>query len=703
MFRATSAVLAGALLAPGASGYDHYRVDFNGMSNYVHVHTCQGVDARCGYESNNFASYSLDAVDGSSSVNVVVTSLHWTPSLGDDINIRPSYLVETGVVSNIEVVNTTDSSKSISFTVDEPCQISIEIGDEDSLFPDEDSQYDFANLMLFINPPVSEWPRQPPTATTGGCKSSDTGRSCVVATADDSCDPLVVPGTQDYWFQGNGDPSGAPKEYLFGDGCGDSPKQIVVQQGGRVFIDQDAVFYGRVVTDPGTGAAEMPVADQPPKTLLRPPRSRTAAQCDPSAYRNDCGLPVGKNQQSCEAGGCCWSPVNPNPSNLPWCFHQSSPSPAPSSPATGPAPAQAPAPAPAPAPVDTPSGLYGYGVISNVYMKGHKLGDKVSNVVDLNQDKAEVWGVTVLDSTYRNIQLGAGGRLDWTKSFAWNSETDCINMRGPGGRISNNFFKSNDDCMKAYQARRAAPAKGDTHLLVLTTALTCVCRVLHCSRTTAFMSTTSYVTFLISPTFLHLEMLCVHKLIECSFEQVWHQDTGRALMFSWGNLGEAEDTDGSVQFINTTIIHDKLGFRQANQLYPSPANEALGWQAGMIYYSSLINAEHSPSNHIGTPESPVYIQNLRLESRVGSLMLLSNGYAALDNKAGWMGVNGCTGNIHMHIDGLDMLKVCVTFARTLMGVVRFRDQLVIACVCRFDRLQPRMLRVVVIWTQHLVV
>ena len=111
-------------------------------------------------------------------------------------------------------------------------------------------------------------------------------------------------------------------------------------------------------------------------------------------------------------------------------------------------------------------------------------------------------------------------------------------------------------------------------------------------------------------------------------------------MFSWGNLNEAEDTDGSVKFIDTYIIHDKLGFRSPNQLYPNPANEALGWQAGMIYYSTLINVQHSPKNHIGTKDSPVEIRNLHVESRVGGLMLVTNGYAGLDNKAGWMGING---------------------------------------------------------------
>jgi len=34
----------------------------------------------------------------------------------------------------------------------------------------------------------------------------------------------------------------------------------------------------------------------------------------------DCGQ-MGTNQAQCEAAGCCWQPVDPNPSNLPWCYY----------------------------------------------------------------------------------------------------------------------------------------------------------------------------------------------------------------------------------------------------------------------------------------------------------------------------------------------------------------------------------------------
>ena len=50
-----------------------------------------------------------------------------------------------------------------------------------------------------------------------------------------------------------------------------------------------------------------------------------ADQCQPNDSRGDCaaGLPV--NQQSCEQKGCCWTPVNPNPQNLPWCYQKTPP------------------------------------------------------------------------------------------------------------------------------------------------------------------------------------------------------------------------------------------------------------------------------------------------------------------------------------------------------------------------------------------
>jgi alpha-glucosidase len=43
------------------------------------------------------------------------------------------------------------------------------------------------------------------------------------------------------------------------------------------------------------------------------------AQCNPNNLRDDCGH-VGTQQDQCEAAGCCWSPISPNPSNLPYCF-----------------------------------------------------------------------------------------------------------------------------------------------------------------------------------------------------------------------------------------------------------------------------------------------------------------------------------------------------------------------------------------------
>lgn len=42
--------------------------------------------------------------------------------------------------------------------------------------------------------------------------------------------------------------------------------------------------------------------------------------CDARADRLDCGH-EGTQKPDCESAGCCWSPVSPNPTNEPWCFH----------------------------------------------------------------------------------------------------------------------------------------------------------------------------------------------------------------------------------------------------------------------------------------------------------------------------------------------------------------------------------------------
>eukprot|EP00040_Diaphanoeca_grandis_P004152 m.27287 g.27287 ORF g.27287 m.27287 type:complete len:577 (-) comp15720_c1_seq1:61-1791(-) len=60
------------------------------------------------------------------------------------------------------------------------------------------------------------------------------------------------------------------------------------------------------------------------------------ATCDP-LYRTNCDKVKWPNQQECESAGCCWNEVNPNPSNLPWCFYASGPSP-PSPPSPPPPP-----------------------------------------------------------------------------------------------------------------------------------------------------------------------------------------------------------------------------------------------------------------------------------------------------------------------------------------------------------------------------
>lgn len=203
---------------------------------------------------------------------------------------------------------------------------------------------------------------------------------------------------------------------------------------------------------------------------------------------------------------------------------------------------------------------------------------EIGNVVSLAGEGSEVFGVTVIDSTYRNIEAGPASTVAWTKSFSWNSETDCVGLTGPGARVHDNFFKNNDDCLKGYQ------------------------------QDTVFTDNV-----------------------------IWHQDVGRALMLSWGILNEANDVDSSLQYIRTSIIHDHLGFRSFGPREGLP--EVFGYQVSMIYYSTLINAEHSPSNHLGTAVAPIIIDGLHVESRVGSLLLLSNLLDSMTRRTGW----GATG------------------------------------------------------------
>ncbi|XP_023930007.1 lysosomal alpha-glucosidase [Lingula anatina] len=42
----------------------------------------------------------------------------------------------------------------------------------------------------------------------------------------------------------------------------------------------------------------------------------------PNPSKIDCYPGGGASQQACEARGCCWVPVNPNPGNAPWCFYK---------------------------------------------------------------------------------------------------------------------------------------------------------------------------------------------------------------------------------------------------------------------------------------------------------------------------------------------------------------------------------------------
>ena len=95
-----TAVVAVALC--GVARADNYKVDFDGKPWYVHVHPCQGQDARCGRETNNFASHTLACTSASprpcrllSSVTCV-TRLLRSDSEELNCNLSPLGRVGTG-------------------------------------------------------------------------------------------------------------------------------------------------------------------------------------------------------------------------------------------------------------------------------------------------------------------------------------------------------------------------------------------------------------------------------------------------------------------------------------------------------------------------------------------------------------------------------------------------------------------------------
>lgn len=449
--------------------------------------------------SNTAAEASMEGSSGKyKPVRVEVTSLKWSTALGMDANIRPSYLQEDGIIGKID--KSSLAKGKLAFTVYQPCQLSVEVGEEAQLLSTMSAFHNFDNLILSFNPPESEFPHQKPKLLDANtCESMEAGRSCVLGATRNSCAPLTVQPYQDMYFT-----SARAKSYLWGGGCGNSPKQILLRNNARVFLDEDVIIYARIISN---GALT--------------------------------------------------------------------------------------------------SGLYGYGYISNQYMHGTQ-DYGIANTVNLYGPGSTVWGITVLGSTYRNIQVGGNSLVAWTKSFAWNDQTDCVNIKSPGTRVLNNFFKNNDDCLKGYQ-------------------------------------TNSYY----------------------ANNVLWHKTVGRSLMLSWGNLNEANDLDSSVHYVNTSIIHDELAYMDPyysggwsnTSMNGVGVPEALYYQAKMMYYSTLINAQHSPNNVIGTASSPVLIENLHLEGQISSVMLLTNGYINLDNKASWMGQDGCTGNINIKISNLDLRKV----------------------------------------------
>mmetsp|Transcript_31605 Transcript_31605/g.73710 ORF Transcript_31605/g.73710 Transcript_31605/m.73710 type:complete len:616 (+) Transcript_31605:59-1906(+) len=251
-------------------------------------------------------------------------------------------------------------------------------------------------------------------------------------------------------------------------------------------------------------------------------------------------------------------------------------------------------------------GIYGYGVISNFYMGGVKDKSVAKAFIALEDKSSEVFGVTVLDSTHRNIWVGEMGKVSWTKSFAWNTETDCV-VATPGLQVHNNFFKVKDDCLKTYY-----------------------------------------------PGMLYADNI------------IWKGRVGRAIMLSWGNKVEPkQDIDSTTQVRDTFIIHDDKAFSTMtlNEDWP----ESIARHVKSTYYGSIISAQHSMDNTLGLATSPIVIDGLHVESGAGMLLAVTTGYEQINGLAPWQRSNGCAGGINLQLKNVNLTKVTSWAEKSFLG------------------------------------
>lgn len=95
--------------------------------------------------------------------------------------------------------------------------------------------------------------------------------------------------------------------------------------GAHHFFDDVDVVLPSVVTAGSVLALRRPLPDAALDTPV-------CAPAPPPSTRTDCGF-NGITQAQCEGKGCCWLPVSPNPTSVPWCY---TPPAAPPSPGTVP-------------------------------------------------------------------------------------------------------------------------------------------------------------------------------------------------------------------------------------------------------------------------------------------------------------------------------------------------------------------------------
>ena len=227
-------------------------------------------------------------------------------------------------------------------------------------------------------------------------------------------------------------------------------------------------------------------------------------------------------------------------------------------------------------------------------MDYEKNPNAMPGLLKLNADHSVVWALFSWTPHYGTSSLAPA-----LKSLGPRA-SHSLARKGAGLRLHNNFFKTHDDCLKAFFPDR-----------IFTDNI------------------------------------------------VWHSDVGRAVLLSWGscvvggNMANYQDIFYFESIITPPLFManrhtQRSGTQKKKTLFKS-------WPSTNSRATSVV-----PTMHLPTVLRGQTIQIVFAEGDVGVAIQLSTGYYNVNNRAKWMQystrLGGFSGDIHVELKGLDMSR-----------------------------------------------